>query len=148
MPDAYQRLPCKLSQREKDLKSDELAREMKQYGLIEARKAAATKALGEELKKSRAKLDDLSMVVRDGVEYREVPVIHRKVFADRNVIETWRTDTNDLVSTRPMEPHERQAEMFSASEKKAHEDLTGLYSSKAGPQDEDDDEDDAEAVEH
>lgn len=108
-----EKLPCELDDREVKLKADELARELKNYGEIEKAKAAASSAYATKLKASRALVDTLATMVRTGVEFREIGCTERKSVA-ASTVEVIRMDTGEVVRARPMEPHEKQAELFSA----------------------------------
>lgn len=118
----FQRLPCALSEAEKALRADELAREVKRHGEIELAKKAAAEAHAKELKESDRRIGELAEQVRTGVEPREVECQEVVRFA-RNLVETIRLDTGEVVSSRAMRPEERQEAIDFGDEAGDAEDL-------------------------
>jgi hypothetical protein len=114
--DSLEKLPCTLSASEKARKSDELAREVSRHAALELEKSLTAKALGEQIKVSDRKITDLAEQIRTGVENREVKCSTEKDFV-HNVVHTRRLDTKEIVSSRPMQAGERQAELFAKPSK-------------------------------
>ncbi len=101
-----ERLTCKLTEEERNTRARESTELVKEYKVIEERKALTSKSLGAELKELRAKLDEKSRAAREGHEAREVEVETRTNVVDLTV-ETWRLDTRELVRARAMTDEER-----------------------------------------
>ncbi len=84
--------------------------------------ALAAKAKAGEYKQQLEALDEevdrLAAIVRDKAEPRPV-VCELRPDLDRGVMETRRTDTGELVSTRVLEAHERNLELFPEAEERA-----------------------------
>lgn len=104
------RLPCKLTPLEKERRADDLARAVESLEQLRADKAEAVRSFGEQIKSAERRVFDLGDVVRTGHEIRHVPVDHRPDF-ERNQIHIVRLDTGSVAGSRPMEAHERQAEI-------------------------------------
>lgn len=133
----YQKLPCALSVDERASKSDELAREIRRRTELEMQKATETRRLGDLIKRAAQRILDLGEEVRTGVEVRDVPVTHEKRAGRLEVV---RTDTGEVVSTRPLTAEERQMSLG---------ELTAAARLLGGPgedEDDEDDDDDDEAV--
>jgi len=105
------KLPCKLTDAERALKSGELSREVLNHKRLELERSLTSQRLGKEIKASDRVIGDLAEEVRTGIELREVPVYEMRDFTARRVV-TKRGDTNEIVSSRPMEPSEKQAGLF------------------------------------
>lgn len=106
-----ERLPCKLSAAEKELKADALAHAVNKRDALTLEKSIEAQRIAKEIKECDRKIGDLAEEVRNGVEYRHIRVTERKDFA-RNVVEVIRTDTHEVCGQRAMTANERQAEMF------------------------------------
>jgi hypothetical protein len=103
-------LPCQLTEEEKRLRGRELASEVrKKLKLEDERKASAA-----EFKERKEEIDGtivrLSNVVNSGIEPRQIECEERPNYHDRTV-EIWRLDLEEQAGSRPMEPHELQAEI-------------------------------------
>src|SRR6188768_2886891 len=101
--DAFEQLECKLDAGERADKADELARAVQTFERLEFEKKAATAKYAKALKDTRRSIEELGGMVRTGVEMRDVPV-KREVRGMR--LETIRTDTYEVISSRPLEAHE------------------------------------------
>lgn len=109
-------LPVNLTQRELLERGEALA--LGRVSRNETASAAKAKA-GEfkaQLEELDAEVDRLAGIVRDKAEPRPV-VCELRPDMQRGVMETWRTDTGELVSSRVLEPHERNLELFPAEER-------------------------------
>lgn len=118
----FQRLPCALSEAEKALRADELAREVDRHGNIELAKRAAAKLYAKDLEECDRRIGELAEQVRTGVEQRDVECQEVVRFA-RNLVETVRVDTGEVVSARAMRPEERQEAIDFGDEAGDAEDL-------------------------
>ena len=114
--DSLEKLPCTLSASELRRKADELAREVSHHAALELEKSLTAKALGEKIKNSDRKIVELAEQIRTGTEQREVKCTTVKDF-EHNVVHTRRLDTKEIVSSRPMQAGERQAELFAKPSK-------------------------------
>jgi hypothetical protein len=121
------KLPCKLSDAERALKSSELSREVLNNQRLLLERSLTAQRISKDLKASSRVIGDLAEEVRTGIELREVPVYEKRDYTARRVL-TIRGDTNELVTARPMEPSEKQAGLFDPN--------------PVGPGDDDDDSDD------
>lgn len=93
---ATERLTCKLSDRERDVRAREGAELVKEFKAKEEYKSRVSKTLGAELKEVRARMEEASRAAREGHEEREVEVETRNNLEDLT-IETWRLDTMEIV---------------------------------------------------
>lgn len=92
-------------------KSAELAREVANRAKVEADKKAAMSRFADAIKTSDRLIDQLAEEVRERREMREVAVFERQDLREGR-IEVYRGDTGEVIRFRPMEPTDRQAEMF------------------------------------
>lgn len=107
-----QYLPVKLTPEERAVRSSELADAIDEHRqeearldqLVEAHKGAK-KQIEAELEERISAVRRLASTVRTGYEQRPVEVEDRPD-DERGVIDTYRTDTDDRVGTRPMSDHE------------------------------------------
>ena len=107
-----EKLPCELMPSERASKSDELAREVKRNGELEAQKKLLVARFGKDIKASDQRIAELAEEVRTGIEYREVQCSER-VGYPANVVEMiWRHDTGEVFRKRPLSPDEKQADLF------------------------------------
>jgi hypothetical protein len=104
-------LPCRLTDAELLERGEALAlgRGERNTRALEAKKVAADfKAAIEEMD---AEVDRLAGIVRERAEPRPV-ICDLRADMERGVMETWRTDTGELVNSRVLEPQERNLELF------------------------------------
>lgn len=111
-------LPVKLTEVELALRAQELAtaegvmddaeRRLEQF--IEASKETK-KGIENEITDARGKVHHLAGVVRDRKEFRAVPIMEEPDY-EKGAIDTYRTDTNEIVATRGMTHEERQRSLF------------------------------------
>lgn len=100
-------LPVVLTLDEIKTKGEELARVCQRVeDLKEAKKDFDSLANGN-IKDSMKEIEDLATVLRDGREFRQVPV-EPKVYWENNTIEFWRQDTGEKIETRAMTVEERE----------------------------------------
>lgn len=71
---------------------------------------AAKKQANAQIEELEAEMHRLSLEVRDGATYRDIPCERRYVYRTGNVIEV-RTDSGDVLNERPMTDRERQLEL-------------------------------------
>lgn len=116
--DLVEKLPCRLTPREKELRADDLAREIKRQDELKKSKAEAARVFADTLKDVDARIADLSEQVRTGVERRDVELAERPDYA-RGVVEVFRMDTGETIRTRSIEPAERQQALFAEAEQRA-----------------------------
>ena len=104
-------LPCRLTDAELLKHGEALAIERDERNKLvhEAKSTAAD--FKARIEKRDAEVDRLALIVRDKAESRPV-VCELRRDLELGVMETWRTDTGELVATRVLEPHERNLELF------------------------------------
>lgn len=109
-------LPVKLTDEELQIRSRELAEKLTEIEAVDEDRASAMAAF--KARKDKLVLDSrrLTRIVRTGQEEREVHVTETKNW-ERGTIETIRLDTGEVVSSRPMNPSERQEALFLSEEK-------------------------------
>jgi hypothetical protein len=110
MSEIYRELPVTLTAEEKALRGEEMAREVAKHALLEEQKKAETKRLGELIKDSDERIAKLASQVNTGIEHRSVRCLELPRHT-KNMVELQRTDTGEIVDSRPMRPDERQVGM-------------------------------------
>lgn len=110
MTEIYRKLPVQLSESEKALRGEEMAREVANHARLEVEKKEETKRLGELVKQSDERIAELATQVNTGIEQREVRCIEL-LDHGRNLVELQRTDTREVIDSRPMRADERQTRM-------------------------------------
>ena len=106
-----EKLPCKLDNTEVRLKGEELALARKEHHeLADAAKASAAR-FKTSIKEVDERIDDLAEQVRTRQETRDVEIIDVKDM-DRQMVDTIRTDTGEVVRSRAMTLNERQIHLF------------------------------------
>ena len=111
-------LPVKLTEPELALRSQEMASaerkmsdaELRLDQFVEAAKATK-KQIEAEVSEARDEVRILAMVVRERQEKRSVPIIEEPDY-EAGAVNTYRTDTHEIVATRGMTPEERQRSLF------------------------------------
>lgn len=98
-------LPCALSDDELRARGEELGKLVDQRVAKEAEKKETTKMLKEEVDALGEKIVRMATIVRTKEEERPVEVVERPNLAKR-MIEHYRLDLHELVSSRPMTPSE------------------------------------------
>lgn len=100
-------LPCKLTEAEFLDRSRELASTTEDITTETARQTAQKAQMKEDLAALAARQSRLARAVARGEEYRDVEI---SIEPDENalLVRTWRTDTQELLETRPMREDERQ----------------------------------------
>lgn len=78
---------------------------------------AAKKQANAQIEELGAEMHRLSLEVRDGAAYRDVPCTRHYVYR-LGIVEERRTDTNELLGDRPMTERERQLELEGLAGKK------------------------------
>ena len=101
------RLPVRLEYDEIRLKGMRIATLEAEVEAIEEEKKAVTGDFKSKIDGRRTEISALSRQVNERQEYRQVEVIERKDWVERTV-ETVRTDTGEVVDSRPMSPSELQ----------------------------------------
>jgi hypothetical protein len=100
-------LPCKLTDKEKALKSEKLVADLSEISELELRKKAATAELSANIRVLRATASQLAGELKRGEEFREISCYERPVWGS-NEVELIRADTKEVVQVRGMLPEERQ----------------------------------------
>jgi len=103
-------LPCKLTEKEKARKAEEICQLIADYDDLEATAKEEARTNREKLVKIRERKQKLSREHRNGVEYREVEVEEQRDYRLGEVT-TIRLDTGEVFRTRPMSPAERQEKL-------------------------------------
>lgn len=110
MKTVMKELPCRLSDEEKRLRGRELASEVKKKLDLEDEKKEAMAEFKERKEEIDGRIVKLTEVVNSGSEPRQVECEERPDYASK-LVEVWRLDYHEVAFTRPMEPHELQAEL-------------------------------------
>ena len=118
-------LPVKLSEAELSLRAQELATaegvlgdaESRLESFVEAAKGTK-KTIETEIADARINVHVLATVVRERKENRSVPIMEEPDY-DRGAVNTYRTDSNEIVATRGMTAEERQRSLFDEKRKAA-----------------------------
>ena len=100
-------LPCKLTASEKLLKSDQMAKAHKEIVKLEAEKKLSGQQLKSSIDARKGELALLAREIETGEELRPVECKERPRYQDL-MVDTIRLDTGEVVSSRGMEPAERQ----------------------------------------
>lgn len=108
-------LLCNLSESEKQIKAEELAKQIEAHTAIEEEKKASAASFSAQLKESSAKLKSLAGVVGSGKEKREVPV-YKIFYSAEGLVKYFRVDTDEFVEYREMTEKERQMHLFERDE--------------------------------
>lgn len=117
-------LPVRLSEDDVALRAQELATaekvltdsENRLESFVESAKGTKKK-LETEIDTARYAVGRLAEVVRERRELREVPIVEDSDF-EKGAVNTVRTDTGEIVSTRGMTQEERQRSLFEAKNKR------------------------------
>lgn len=116
-------LPVKLSEQDLALRSQELASSESVLGDAETRLDAFVEAakgtkkeIETEIVEARAMVRRLARVVRERREERDVPIMEDADF-EKGAMNTYRTDTNEVVATRGLTHEERQSSLFGGKRK-------------------------------
>lgn len=83
----------------------------------ESERDAAKKQANAQIEELGAEMHRLSLEVRDGAAYRDVPCTRHYVYRV-GIVEERRSDTNELLNDRPMTERERQLELEGLAGKK------------------------------
>lgn len=83
----------------------------------ESERDAAKKQANAQIEELGAEMHRLSLEVRDGAAYRDVPCTRHYVYRV-GIVEERRSDTNELLTDRPMTERERQLELEGLAGKK------------------------------
>lgn len=117
-------LPVKLSPAELALRSQELASAEAVLGEAEAKLDAfvesakgTKKNMETDIADARLAVSRLARVVRDRKEDRDVPIMEEPDY-EAGAVNTYRTDTNEIVATRGMTSEERQRSLFESRNKR------------------------------
>lgn len=105
------KLPCVLTEQELAIKRDEIARKVHEYKLAEAEKRAVTATLASRVKALRADIERLGEEISERTEERLVPCQEESVY-EASRVDLIRTDTGEVVGSRPMTGEERQESIF------------------------------------
>lgn len=105
---SIERLPCRLSAQEKDIKSDQMAAKHGEIGQLEAAKKSAMSSYTSSIKQKQTELAQLAEEIRRGEEIRPVECVEVPRYGDL-MVDLKRLDNGQIVSNRPMHPRERQS---------------------------------------
>jgi hypothetical protein len=103
-------LPCALSEEEKRLRGRELAAEVRKKLDLEDEKKDVMADFKERKDEIDTKIVKLTNTVTSGQEPRQIECEERPNY-DERIVEIWRLDIEERAESRPMEPHELQAEL-------------------------------------
>jgi len=105
-----EKLPCKLSQQEKDDRGHAIVQCMREKVRIEAEKALVTADFRKALKENDKRAAELAVEYDSGLEWRMIECEARLDFR-ANLVLTVRTDDNTVLRSRAMRAEERQAQI-------------------------------------
>lgn len=100
-------LPCKLTPNELLLKGKELAETFKKVDSLEAEKKADASAFKDKIESYEAKGRELAREVSTGQEYRPIECFEEARYST-NMVDLVRSDSHEVVRSRPMDPSEKQ----------------------------------------
>lgn len=103
-------LPCVMTAAEKALKANELVAVLGTISDLEEEKKAATASLTARIKEEKKKGGELAQEVRTGKEVRPIQCYERFRY-EADMVELVRDDTAEVVSTRAMDPRDRQEKL-------------------------------------
>lgn len=110
MSEIFKKLPVQLSEHERALRGEEMAREHAELGRLQELKRDQAKLMKEQIDASEKRIGELAEQVRTGIEQREVLCFER-LRGERGMVDLERTDTGEIIDSRPMRPDERQVGM-------------------------------------
>lgn len=96
-----------ITDEDKDGRKNRLADVVLELAEIDAKKAEAMSGFNKELKDKRKEMNALAAAIRTGQEKKELDCFERFDFR-RNVVETRRSDTEEVIDERAMTMDERQ----------------------------------------
>ncbi len=102
-----EKLGCELTREEQLAKGSEMALLLKQLDEREAEAKSVADNFKRDLKKLERTIGDRAEEVRTGVEHRLVECTERGRFRE-GLVDVIRTDTGEIVRTRPMTESEKQ----------------------------------------
>jgi hypothetical protein len=102
-----QKLPCKLTQGERELKTQELVRLEQDERAKKDTKKAAVAVMNGDLKQVRADIDERVKELHEGTELRDVEV-EQVYHYDKSKVDSVRRDTGEVISSREMDSYDRQ----------------------------------------
>lgn len=108
-------LPCRLSDAEVLQKSAQLTQKMAEHDLFEMQMKEQAAENKKKLVGMRTEFTALGREVRYREESRPVECSERKRFGDL-MVDVVRLDTGEVIRSRPMEQHERQATLDDITE--------------------------------
>lgn len=103
-------LPVDLTEDERLAKGDELSKTVAEYDKVEKEKKEAAATATAKLKRLRHDISDFAITLERGTEEREVDCIER-LSPMFDAVEVVRTDTHNVVETRPLDARDRQDEL-------------------------------------
>ncbi len=103
----FRDLPCKLTDEEVDGARDTLAQSALELDDLKVSQKAANAQFREQRTEIEETILNAACAIRDGEAIRSVECIEQPVMED-NEVRLIRTDTDEIVTTREMEPSERQ----------------------------------------
>lgn len=103
-------LAVKLSPEERLTRTTELLESMQRKDALVMLKSEQTANINAEIKLAAQEVKNLSSVIREGTEKREVPCAEIHNFAN-NTVQVERSDTKEIVEERAMAFDERQAQL-------------------------------------
>jgi hypothetical protein len=101
-------LPCQLTSQEKLIKGEELVKRLEEKEELEDRKKTAADDFKSAIGVKEFDVKKLARQIGTGIEHREIECRELFHFA-RNLVETIRLDTGEVIRSRAMRPEERQA---------------------------------------
>lgn len=104
-------LPVKLEIDELVIRGHELADKCAELADIELRKKCANNAFKEEIEAVESRISNLSRIVKDKAEYRDVETKEVRN-EERMTMDTIRLDTGEVFRYRALQGHERNLALF------------------------------------
>lgn len=107
-------LPCPLTEAELLERGQRISELVREHGAVEEEKRSAASEYKTRLDDLDKQIRDLAVEVRSKSALRPVEVRREKDY-ERDVEETIRCDTGEVIETRALAPGERQAQLFDIS---------------------------------
>ena len=107
-------LKCTLLSAQLDERRDVLANQVEKLGELEEDRKDAAASYKKKIDELELEMSAVAKEIRERAEYRDVEVKREKNYSE-GTEETIRLDTGEVVSTRVLEPKERQIELLDST---------------------------------
>lgn len=106
-----QMLPVKLTDEEIKTRAQEQQKLIQEHDEVELQRASISKSMKEQMEDLQLRVRKLKRAIESGTELRPVEVEERPDY-EASKMDTYRLDTGEFVSSRPMEEGEKQVALF------------------------------------